>query len=736
MPLARILRVVNILLLLVGVGLVLGGWWFFWRPLPQTSGEVSAPVASKVEVAWDALGVPHIHAASQSDALFTEGYVVASERLFQMDALRRKAAGDLCEIVGSVALPLDERARRLRMRRIAEEQYGKLSDHDRADIGDYARGVNYYIDTHRSRLPFEFAAIGYGPRPWSAVDTLLIGLYMFEDLTTSWPDHIERRDLLQGGDPAKVAFLFPDRAGDEIQPGSNAWVVSGARTASGHPQLSNDMHLEASIPGIWYMAELDAPGLHVGGLALPGTPGIIVGHNERIAWGVTNLHFNVQDLYREKLDDRTGQYEFQGHVEQARMETEIIPVKGKKPVEIRQWVTRHGPVFLNENGEHMALRWTAAVAGFANPFVDIDRAHNWGEFNAAIANFPGPGQNFVYADVDGNIGYHASGKLPIRHDFTGDLPVDGASGQFEWDGYIPYDQLPSSFNPPSGVLVTANQNPFPANYPYTVSGSFASPYRSTQIYDMLQAKKKVTPEDTLAIQKDVYSAFDDHFARALVRAWDAAPSANADLRPAIDRLREFHGQIDQDSAAALIAVLSDHYFRSAMADSASPGKAAIYSFQMSYAAADKLLQERPVGWFADYNATLLGCLRDGVREAQRTQGRNMDHWSYGKYLQVEVDHPVGHQIPLLARYFDIGPLPMSGGSTTVKQTTRRLYPSERFNAVVGDWDKSLLNIPIGQSGHVVSRHYKDEWDAYYNGYSFPMQFGHVDVKSRLTIHPQ
>jgi penicillin amidase len=289
-------------------------------------------------------------------------------------------------------------------------------------------------------------------------------------------------------------------------------------------------------------------------------------------------------------------------------------------------------------------------------------------------------------------------------------------------------------------LVTANQNPFPVNSPYTVSGSFASPYRSTQIYDMLMAKQKLTPADTLAIEKDVYSAFEDHLARALVGAWDALGESGGkfgDLKPAIDRLRRFNGQIDKDSSAALIVVLSDHYFRSAMGDSASPGKGSEYSFQMAYAAADKLLQQRPGGWFADYNTTLLECLHDAVREAQRTQGRNMDRWRYGSYLRIEVDHPVGHLLPLVSHFFDLGPVPMSGGSTTVKQTTRRLYPSERMNVVVGDWNKSLLNIPIGESGHVLSRHYKDEWDAYYNGRSFPMQFGTgVEVKSRLAINPQ
>ncbi len=743
--LRRILRVINIFIGLTGLALVAGVWWFFWRPLPQVSGSVTAPVSARVEVIRDALGAPYIRAATQDDALFAQGYVTASERLWQMDALRRTAAGDLSEVIGPATLKVDEESRKLRMRRIAETIYGKMSARDLQAIGQYARGVNYFIDTNRGRLPFEFAALAYSPKPWSAIDTILIWLYMFRDLTTSWPDHFQRGELLAHGDAAKIAFLFPVRAGDEVQPGSNAWVVSGAHTAHGHPQLSNDMHLEYSVPGIWFTVSLQAPGLHVAGVSLPGAPGVIVGHNERIAWGATNLHFDVQDLYREKLDERTGQYEFQGRTEQARLERDLIQVKGEKPVEFRQWVTRHGPVIFDNGGEHLAVRWTAAeAASYALAFLDIDRARNWQEFNAALAGYPGPGQNFVYADVDGNIGYHATGQLPIRHNFTGDVPLDGASGQNEWDGFIPYDALPSAYNPPAGIIATANQNPFPAGYPYTVSGAFASPYRSRQIFAMLRARPKLTPEESLAIQKDVYSSFEDSLAHALVKAWDGHSSQNADLEPAVAQLRAFQGQMDKDAIAPFILVLADRYVRAAVANSASPGSGSGYingpggrdPFQMSYPAALRVLRERPSGWFADYDAMLLTSLRSAVEEGRRMQGHDINKWRYGNYLKLEIDHPIGKQLPGVARFFDIGPLPVSGGATTVKQTTRRLGPSERFNAVVGDWDKSLLNLPIGESGHVLSKHYRDQWDAYYNGRSFPMQFDHVDAKSEMTFLPQ
>jgi penicillin amidase len=277
---------------------------------------------------------------------------------------------------------------------------------------------------------------------------------MYRTLTNNWRDEINKFHMLQHGDRGKVDFLFPPRTGAEAQPGSNAWAISGARSATGRPILANDPHLDLAIPSTWYMVHLRAPGLDVTGVSLPGAPAVIIGHNQRIAWGLTNLQFDVQDLYREQFDQQSGRYVFHGQVVQARPERNAIAVKGAKPVVFDQWVTRHGPVFLNDEKQNYALRWTAADASsFQYPFLDIDRARNWAEFTAALARFPGPGQNFVYADVDGNIGYHATGRLPIRApNCAGDVPADGALGDCEWQGVIPFDDLPQFYNPASGMI--------------------------------------------------------------------------------------------------------------------------------------------------------------------------------------------------------------------------------------------------------------------------------------------
>lgn len=736
MQLGRIVKFINLsiaVLLLVGLS---AAYWFAYRPLPQTSGQIAAPISAKATVQRDALGVPHIVTANWEDAIFLQGYVTAQDRLWQMDALRRLAAGELSEIIGPSALELDREARRLRMRRMAHGNYQNLPAGDRAVLAAYARGVNYFIETHRSRLPLEFSLLRYDPRPWSIEDSLLCGLQMYRNLTTTWREELQKAAMLASGDRAKVDFLFPSRIGTEFQPGSNAWALSGKHTASGKPILANDPHLEWGIPSTWYQVHLQAPSLDVTGVSLPGLPAVIIGHNQRIAWGVTNLGYDVQDLYIEKIDPRTGRYLFRGQFEQARSETEWIAVKGQKPQEFRQWVTRHGPVTIAEGNQFLALRWSAAEpSAFQYPFLDLNRANNWADFTAALARFPGPGQNFVYADVDGNIGYHATGKLPIRK-YEGDVPVDGSSGDFEWEGFIPFDQLPAFYNPPQGWIVTANQDPFPDNYPYSVHGSFAAPYRSLEIRSLLASHDAWKPGDMLAVEKDVYSAFLHHLARMVVAAYDRSKPAGSNLSDAVEVLRSWNGQMEKSTAAPMLISVVYQALRKRIADSAAPGKSDLYGALMAPAVVEQILDRGARGWFQDRDALLMRALSEGIQDGRRLQGSNVKRWNYGSYNELTIRHPVGDKLPLLGPYFNVGPVQMSGSSTTIKQTTLVLGPSMRFVADISDWDRSLNNLTIGESGQILSKHYKDQWNAYYVGRSFPMQFRKVDAKQTLTVVPE
>lgn len=730
----RIILLANLIIGVVFLAALGYAWWHAWRPLAVTAGTLELPVSAPVTVIRDSLGVPHITAATIEDALVAQGFVTAQDRLFQMDAMRRLAAGELAEVVGAGGIENDQESHNLRLKRVASEQARTLTAADRALMAAYARGVNHYIATNRDKLPVEFKLLGYDPRPWSIQDSILTGLQMFRSLTSTWKDDVLKGQLRSKGDKEKVDFLFPVRTGNEAQLGSNAWVVSGRHTASGKPILANDTHLEWSWPGAWYMVHLKAPGLNVAGFALPGVPTVIIGHNDRIAWGVTNLHYDVQDLYLEEFDAASGRYRFQGRIENARLEIGAIRIKGRGPVEVKHWVTRHGPVILQQGAAAVSIRWVASEPnGFDFPFLDIGKARNWEEFQSALRRYPGPAQNFLYADVDGNIGYRAAGRLPIRRNYSGDVPVSGA-GENEWDGFIPFEKLPSAYNPESGILVTANQNPFNGVFDYGVNGNFASHYRQRQIVARLKAKQGWKPDDMLRIQTDVYSAFSHFLARQCLAAWNRLGRANAKLAAPAEALKQWDGQMRADSSAAFLVTLIYQHVRRVIADKAAPGQGAAYESQMAPAVIEKLLTRRPQGWFADYDAMLLKEFSDAVAEAEKQQGADPAKWTYGRYTSFSLSHPILSRVPWAGKYYVLGPVPMHGSLTTVKQTSRRLGPSMRFVADLSNWDASLANTTTGQSGQALSSHFTDQWWEYLAGRSFPMRFSDV-AGDRLELRP-
>ncbi len=741
------MRIVNISVAVLAVLFFGCVYWFAIRPLPQTSGEITAPISAAATIQRDARGVPHIEAATLLDAIFLQGYVTAQDRLWQMDGLRRYAAGELAEVAGPDAVALDQKSRLLRLRAIAEQNVTRLSAEERGVLVQYARGVNFFIDTHRGDYSLEFSipTHSYDPRPWTLTDSMLVGLLMFRDLTDNLTADTGRGALLNlSADQAKFKRLFPATEGASVVPGSNAWAVSGAHTASGKPMVANDPHLRYTVPGTWYLVHLKAAGFNVSGAALPGIPCVILGHNENIAWGVTNLSSDVFDVYQEQIDTSTGRYLFQGKQEQARIDQGSIAVKGGKPVPVNIWVTRHGPVF-TENGKSYSVRW-AAAEGFAFPFLKLNQAKNWNEFRAALEPYWGPGQNFVYGDRAGNIGYQATGRVPIRRNFTGEVPLDGASGQFEWDGYIPFDQMPSVYNPPSGVIATANQNPFPKDYPYNVGGNYADKYRIEQIRALLGAKPKLTVNDMLAVQKDVYSGYDSFLAKQTVAAFGRVTNlpSNDMLKPAVEILRKWNGQMEGAQAAPAIVDLLGKQLQISLLTILVPNKKELPEVFPRPQEVESLLRERPHGWVAqdDWDAWLLSGLSEALNKGRAGMGGAVEEWRLGRLLFWKFEHPVIKNLPPVSWFFNVtyqrnpGPFEMSGAATTVKQTTNVLGPSERMVVDLGDLDHSVQNLVLGESGSVSSSHFEDQWPAYYYGKSFPMQFNHVDAKDILKIKPQ
>ena len=772
--LTRIIRIINVTIAIVVVLIAAAVYWFAMRPLPKTSGEITAPIHGPATIRRDARGIPHIEASSWQDAVFLQGFATAQDRLWQMDGLRRYGAGELAEVFGPGALREDERARSMRMRAIAEAGMQHVTPDQRALFVEYARGVNYFINTHRGNYSLEFALPGhsYEPKPWTVVDSLVVGLVMYRQLSDTAGTDLSRGALIAfASDPTKMRTLFPPVEGGSVSPGSNAWAVSGAHTRSGKPLLANDTHLEYGIPPTWHLVHLKAPGLNVSGCALPGVPGVIIGHNENIAWGATNLEADTMDLYVEQIDPQSGRYAYRGHLEQAQLHSEVIAVRGSKPVQWNTWVTRHGPVIAFDRGRGYSLRWSAND-GFSFPFWNIDRARNWTEFRTAVATFWGPVQNFIYADNTGAIAYQAGGRIPIRRGFDGDVPLDGASGSFEWDGYIPFDQLPSIYNPPAGIVATSNQNPFPPGYPYRIDGSFADAYRVKQVRALLRSKSELDVADMLAIQKDVYAAYDYFLARQAVGA--VANRTSSDLvRQAVDVLRRWNGQMEKDQPAPVIVELLNNEIRSSLVMSLvktpqdsnhtqarslptgqTPTERAgsrptaqvkgqfIPAILPGASVVESLLRNRPAGWVPgnDWDGWLCKSLESALEQGRQRQGTPVSSWRWGRMLQWNIAHPVANQFPpllhFLRGYFNIGPVEMSGASTSVKQTTTTLGPSERLVVDLGNLENSVVNITTGESGMVASTHYKDEWPAYYAGQSFPMQFQHIETKEVLQVRPE
>jgi penicillin G amidase len=447
----------------------------------------------------------------------------------------------------------------------------------------------------------------------------------------------------------------PQHADDQhLRPGSNNWVISGAHTASGKPLLSNDMHLDLEIPNVWYEAHLTAGDFDVAGVTLPGVPYVIVGHNRRIAWGFTNLGPNVEDLYVEKFNDQGEYLTPQGWVKPEHRQ-EIIRVKGKPEVTLDVVITRHGPIITDlipGETRKLALKWTVYDPQATRiPFFAIDSAQNWQEFETAFSQFGAPGQNVVYADVDGHIGYQATGLIPIRATGDGSLPVPGDDDAHEWTGYVPYDQLPSVYDPPSGIIASANGRVTPDGYPYELSIQWMSPYRTQRIYKLLNAPKKFTPADMLAIQTDVVSPFDRFCAERFVYAVDHTAHASARAKSAAELMRNWDGTMDIDSPAATIAVFSREKLKELLLQPRLGAEWQDYKWFMSSVWLENVLDHQPPRWlppgYSGYDELLTRAVEEAVDDASATRALSL--WKWGRVHRVDIQHPFWSHFPILKK---------------------------------------------------------------------------------------
>ncbi len=780
-------RVLLSLLFLVVLFAAGAGVWVYHRcraSLPQLDGELRvAGLSAPVEVRRDARGVPHLRAQSLEDLCFAQGYVTAEDRLWQMDLARRLAEGELSEIVGERTLRIDIENRTLGFRQAAERAVAEMDPDSARMMAAYAQGVNAFIATHDTQLPIEFAVLGYKPRPWQAVDSFGAALNMAKILNTTWPLDLVR-ERIRGKISADLYLdLFPDHSPydhpvAEVPPaaapadakpgtdssfdsspldpvlealtepeeysaagrGSNDWVVGGAHTESGKPLLANDPHLGHSIPSVWYMIHLKAPGLEVSGVSLPGLPFVIIGHNERIAWGMTNTGPDVQDLYVESFNFRDpGKYLHNAEWVAAEVRDEVIKVRKERDYHFTVKVTRHGPIISHDGDRDLALRWTALEPhALTYPFLKIDQAGNWQEFTNALRGFSGPMQNFVYGDVDGNIGYYAPGWVPIRKQGDGTLPAQGSTDDYDWMGYIPFEDLPHAYNPAGGIIATANGRVVPDSYPYLITRRWEAPFRTARIFQLLQSGSHLTVADMLRIQMDIYAMEDVWLAKRLVAAEAKHPASTPDAQYALSLLKDWDGEARADSAATLVCevtrpVLLARLLRPKLGEDLSG-----YSWAMSSIFLENVFDNSLTRWLppgdADFDATLVKSLEDGVaRIPDLVHSRSHEAWKWGETIPLTFHHPLSGGIPIFGRYLNVGPFPQQGTLTTVKATTPAMGPSMRMIVDFSNLENSVQNLTLGESGQILSAYYKDQFEAWYTGRSFPMLFGDAAVE-KGTVH--
>ncbi len=763
----RGLVAVIILLLLVGSG----GFYWLRGSLPKIDGSISlSGLGQAVEVVRDRHGIPHIKANSETDAAFAPGFSHAQDRLWQMEMNRRIGAGRLSEILGQATLGGDRFLRMLGLYRHAEATLEHLSPRARKVFAAYAAGVNAFLEDRSGPLPPEFLILGHQPEPWRIADSIVWIKVMALDLGGNWRKELTRLRLAgRVGEAGINDFMAP--YGEDIPrgvlaatgldggladkilsdkdlarilvdahlplgegAGSNNWVVAGAHSATGKPLLANDPHLGLATPAIWYFAHQNIAGRNVIGAALPGVPSIILGRNDRIAWGFTNTGPDVQDLYFEKLDPTDpNRYLTPDGPATFEIHDEVIKVKDAADVIMQVRRTRHGPVLSDAHrgaaaalpkGYVLALSWTALRDDdlTAQSGMEMAQADNWLDFLAAVRSFHAPQQNVVYGDVEGNIGFISPGRVPIQakeNKVMGTMPQPGWEKKYDWQGLIPFAELPRSYNPQDGIIATANHKIVDDSYPHHITFDWAAGFRAKRIHGLLRARERHSVDGFRALQADVVSPF----ALAALPHLLAVKPGSELARQAFEMLGPWQGEMDRDRAEPLIFNAWIWLFAKLITEDELSGiQADVWGRGGPFVL--RVLQER-AEWCDDRrtagkescDAMLIRALDLAVLWISERQGGEVNAWRWGMEHLARSSHRPFGKVDYLRHLFDIT-VPVSGSVYTVNVGDFDIFNPERpfaskhgpsLRAIydLDDPDRSLFIHSTGQSGNPLSPHYAD-----------------------------
>ncbi len=713
-------------------------------------GEKAAGLHESVEILRDRWGVPHIYAKNTGDLFFAQGWIAAKDRLFQIDLWRRTGTGKLAEVMGPGAVGRDRLARLVRYRGDWNKEWDSYSPDAREIVIAFVNGINAYIKSLNGKRPLEFRLAGYDPAPWTPEDVAarIAGLGMTSNLTLEVNRSIEianfgvanverfappdpfvhltvppgidikaiTSEIVKDYQAATGSARFP---GDQ---GSNNWVIDGTLSATGKPLLANDPHRPITVPSLRKTVHLIAPGWNVIGAGEPALPGIAIGHNESIAWGLTIVGTDQEDLYVEKINPANpNQYRYKGAWKAIEVERQQIAVKGAAPVAAELRYTQHGPVIYEDRPRHLAyvLKWVGAEPGGAGYLAGLStaRAKDWKEFLASIERFKVPSENMVYADTRGNIGWIAAGFSPIRKNWTGLLPVPGDTGEFEWSGFLQASELPQAYNPPRHFLATANNKILPQGYTKQIAYDWAAPYRAQRIEQILSGNKKFTVADFENIQYDVVSLPARRF-QAIVRK--SRPEKHREL---VDEFLNWDARVAPGSRPALVFEM----WIAALPGSLYPPE---WRGRTNLEIELKMLEEKP------NRQALADSLDKAVAEIEKNLP-NRETWKWSAAHTMQWRHPLNLKnlaLPPTPRPGDGNTVLASGGASGSNGASYR----EIFD--LADWDRSMMTNAPGESGDPESRHYRDLLDDWIAGRYHPMPFSRKAVEAameeRIVLEPK
>jgi penicillin amidase len=754
--------------------------------LPQIEGELTLTgMTDSVEIFRDRWGIPHIYAQSTADAFFAQGFVHAQDRLFQMELNRRIAAGRLSELFGELALDTDRVVRTFGFNRLGHADLEKTTPEMRAALSAYTAGINAFIEHPKSKLPLEMRLLRFKPDPWEPLDSVIFSRLMIWELSHAWESEIARAEIAEkvgveraaeleihypGVNPVSlpegIEFNALDPNGELRQitgpylhrgKGSNEWVISPSRSETGHAVLCNDMHLAMGIPSLWYEVHLNAPDYHVNGVSLPGLPMVLVGHNERIAWGMTLAFTDAEDLFVEQIDVHDPpRYLFQDKWHETKIIEEPIKIKGTTAPHIeRVLVTRHGPVISDQVGyktqqvavKSMALQPLPALKGWYR----LNTANNWDEFVEAMRLIEAPQLNVAYADVDDNIGYWVTGKVPIRAKGDGSVPVPGWSGEYEWVSEVPFEEMPHALNPELGFLVNCNNKIVTDEYPHFLGNVWTNGYRAQRITELIESQEKLSMQDHQDFQMDLKCLP----GLELVSRLEGITDPDEDVQLALKMLKEWDGFLTPESVGGavykvvrytLVCALFEPGLGQELTQKAmGKGFHPLLSNTQEFYGYDTVtllrLLDTPDSWWVQqaggHDVLISRALQQAVSWLRNELGPDEIKWEWGKLHRIRFQHQLSLQKPF-DQVFDRGPFPIGGDTDTPMQTAilpddpydnKVCAPSFRQIIDMGDLSKSISIHPPGQSGQLASPHYDDLAQLWLNGEYHPMLWTRAQVES-------